>query len=168
MYETAAALRVLAGLAKFAKSAFTFNERRVVSDALEKLSQVYFFDNRTLALLKRVADGEAISSEAVERATRGFELSENPVREALYLLSEFEDERGPKISIETRDGLRKLSSRKMDIRIAVWDLLHKLAEKSDDEAFRQSHRIKAEVLLSMIEKLNAQIALIDKALRSQR
>ncbi|MFP3648316.1 hypothetical protein, partial [Paraburkholderia sp. SIMBA_054] len=74
MYETAAALRVLAGLAKFAKSAFTFNERRVVSDALEKLSQVYFFDNRTLALLKRVADGEAISSEAVERATRGFEL----------------------------------------------------------------------------------------------
>ncbi|WKT93740.1 hypothetical protein QYR01_20060 [Brucella anthropi] len=162
------AIKVLAGLAKIAKSALSLNERRLMEGALEKLSHVYFFDDRSVALLKRVSTGEAISSESVERAIGGFAMSENPVREALELLIEFESVRGSKLGIEARNGLRMLSNHKMDVRIAVWEFLHRLADNNGDEQFRQAHREEAGRLLDMIQMLNAQISLIDKDLRGQR
>lgn len=161
------AIKVLAGLAKIAKSALSSAERRLMMDALEKLSHVYFFDDRSVALLRRVSTGESISSESVERAIGGFEMSENPVREALELLIEFESVQGSKLGIEARNGLRKLSNHKMDVRIAVWAFLHRLAENNGDEQFRQVQREEARRLLDMIQMLNAQIILIDKDLRSQ-
>lgn len=167
MFDVATAIKVLSTFAKFAGSAISLKERRLLQDVNQKLAAVYFFDNRTMALLNKISSGEAISSEAVERAMMGFEMSENPVRDALRLLTDFEDERGAKLGIEVRNDLRNLANNKMDVRLAVWDFLHSLAENSHNESFRKSHRDKARGLVTLIENLNAQILRIDEALRKQ-
>ncbi|MDH7804898.1 MULTISPECIES: hypothetical protein [unclassified Rhizobium] len=170
MIETAIALGkgtlevlgLLVSLTADGRSVWNTVTTRSILDALREL---YFYDDRTLSILERTINGEDLTSEEVDRAHAGFNLSQKKIDTALENIDFAAQSPHRALSVEAYNKLRGLSRGKSDVRIQIDHFLYELGMPTSSENERTARIEQAKQIRSQIHEINERITIIDNNLR---
>jgi hypothetical protein len=160
-------LKIIRELANMARLKSAARERHQIRVVLKALRDIYFFEDRTFALLDRIKGGQEISVTDVERAAEGFAGSDDNVADAVKILEDFAHRNSVDVSIEVISNIRAILFGKGGARLAVleffMDFEDQLAHGKYEENERQN-RVYAETLKNMLVELNDRIKEVDEYL----
>ncbi|WEZ82182.1 hypothetical protein P6U16_13450 [Rhizobium sp. 32-5/1] len=160
-------LSLVNSLVDSAKHGIAGRERVKIEKVIEALHSLFFFEDRTRDLIVRLANGEEVEREAIDRALKGFEQSEDPVAEALLVVDAAATQRPSFLTLDALDKLRTLRRHKGNVRDYIELILLDLAGPSDESMSAEQRRYEAGQLLQKIDDINARLNAVDRSIRGQ-
>ncbi|ABD85648.1 hypothetical protein [Rhodopseudomonas palustris] len=165
--DFAKAFALIRELTKVVGLAIGIGKKQEVRRVLRDLRSIYFFPDRTFALLDRMAKGETISLTDLERAEIGFANSEKNVFEAMESLEEFAHKNSTEVSIEALSGMRAIIGGKGGARLGIIEFFMEIEDQirtGKYDANMGEISVRAETLKAFIVELNARIDDVDQHL----
>lgn len=172
-----ATLGVVRTAAKAISLGANYMSKAHLKKVIDALKTIYFFEDKTLSILRRMQTGEVISNLDVERCQSGWVRIDDEVMRSIEFLSSVQINSAAVFGLRERNALQRIISLKQGVRSDIDEFLFVQGgeyvelwgkNSEDDDAQRRFDTIKREAanLISMIELLNFELEAVDAHVRS--
>jgi hypothetical protein len=160
-------IKLVEGIFRSVRIGVDFGERAHYGRILDAIRQLYFFEDGTIRVLKKVANGESVNSLDFEKASARFFNAGEDVYRAIDRLVEYEERGRAGLSIKNANDLKRIVSMKLGARIDIEEFIYELSQQypSSDKEQKERFGRQAKQVIALIEELNAAIERVDDSLR---
>jgi hypothetical protein len=144
------------------------NARSYYGKILEAIRTLYFFEDGTMGLLRKIAAKEDVDPLDFERASLRFFKVGDDVYRAIDRLVEYDQQGRAGLSIRDANDLKRIIAMKQGARIEVEEFIMELSHDypNGSPAIKERSSRHAQQVIALIDELNAAIERVDESLRS--
>ncbi len=149
------------------KIGLDFNSNAYFRRILDAIKSLYFFENGTIGLLRKIAAQEAVEPLDFERASLRFFNASEDVYRAIERLVELDQQGHNGLSIRDANDLKRIIALKQGARIEIEEFIFELSREYPNASRETKERLssQAKQVLALIDQLNSAIERVDSSLR---
>jgi hypothetical protein len=163
-----ASIRLVEGVYKSIKIGIDLNAGALYGRILAALKQIYFFEDGTMGLLRKIAAQEQVAPLDFERASARFFNTSDDVYRAIDRLVELDLHGHRGLSIRDANDLKQIIAMKQGARIQIEEFIFDLSQEYPNATPETKQRLagQAQQVVALIEQLNSTIERVDVSLRA--